>query len=208
MHRFLLILILLGGSVAIAQNHLENIRKINTIAQAEDYAADFKEVTCGLMTAETDVFFFDEIDTSNMKHYVGITKSFWGRNIKLLKDTSVYMVHVQVITFDLNEVSKDSAELSMASIQERLSQGETYWKIKRDYTGAKVSFDSEPEVVFEAKSKFGITDEQVVQGAQYRWSAQDGSGKVGILIVDGEPEFVPGFYTISFLDNGKSAVRR
>lgn len=208
MHKILLILTLLGGSVAIAQNHLENFRTINTVAEAEDYAAEFKEVTCGIITTETDVFFFDEIDTSNMKHYVGITKSFWGRNIKLLKDTSVRMVHVQVVSFDLNEVSKDSAEIAIKAIEGRLTSGETYWKIKKDYSGPMASFDSAPEIVDEVKLEFGLTDEQIVQGTHYHWIASDGSNKAGVLIVDGKPEYIPGFYTISYLDNVKSAVRR
>ena len=79
---------------SFSQNHEENVKSIITIEQANSYAADYREVSVSLMNAEMDAMFFDDIDTSNLEKYVGVSKTFFGRTTKLIEEIRLYSVRI------------------------------------------------------------------------------------------------------------------
>lgn len=193
-------LLCLNTVALFAQNHEENFRTINTVQEAKDYAATFNEVQCGLMYAEKDVFFFDDIDTSNLQSEVGTTRSFFGRTTKLVKDSIISVVNVQVITLDLSEVSASTAEILINQMQKRLENGETYWDIKGKYEHTSARFTSSPEPTETVTKTYNVNADDLKKGNFFQWKTSGSSNKVGILIVDKDPHDVPGFYTISYLN--------
>jgi len=207
MRTLLVVILLLQLTIVSGQNHNENFANIHTIQQAKSYAASFSEVNCGLMTAEKDVFFFDELDTANLASQVGLTKSFFGRTIKLLKDSIVSSVNVQVITMDLSKISSGTAEILIDQMMKRLENGESYWDVKSKFGHTSAQFSSSPEPLADIENRYGISEAQMIEGAYYRWETFGSTDKIGIIIVEETPHDVPGFYTISYLNIRNGSVR-
>lgn len=207
MPRILTIILLYHITLVSGQNHSENFENIHTVAEAKSYAASFNEVNCGLMTAEKDVFFFDELDTANLAGEVGLTKSFFGRTIKLLKDSIVSMVDVQIITLDLSIISSGTAEILLGQMLKRLENGETYWDLKSKFGHTSAQFSSAPEPVDDITKRYNLSNDQMIEGNYYRWETFGSIDKIGIIIVDEEPHNVAGFYTISYLNLHDGSVR-
>lgn len=203
----LLLFASLFGSVAYAQNHEENMQTINTVEEAQAYAASFSEVSCGLMNAEKDVIFFDEIDTADMASQIGTSYSFFGRTTKLIKDSVVSIVNVQIITIDLSKTSPETAEILLNQMKKRLENGETYWDLKEKYKHTSAIFSSSPEPALAIEAQYGLAVEDMTEGAQHSWETFGRTDKIGILIVDKPPHDVPGFYTISYLNLNNGDVR-
>lgn len=200
MLKVLPVLLCLNVATVFGQNHEENFRTINTVQEAKEYAATFNEVQSGLMYAEKDVFFFDDIDTSDLKSEVGTTRSFFGRTTKLVKDSIISVVNVQVITIDLSEVSESTAEILINQMLKRLENGESYWEIKSKYQHTSARFTSSPEPTETVKESYGVAADELTEGNYLQWETSGSSDKIGILIVEKAPHDVPGFYTISYLN--------
>jgi hypothetical protein len=183
-----------------AQNHEENLRTIKTADQAKAYAADFREVSFSLINAEKDAMFFDDIDTSKLETYVGSSKSFFGRTTKLIEDTIVSLVNVQVITFDLTKMSKETAELLKSQMLKRLNNGETYWSLKKKYGHTSTIFQSSPEPVGTVTKKYGVKETDLVKGNVKDWEIVGSKGQIGILIVEKVPHNVAAFFAVSYLN--------
>jgi len=192
-------------SLSWSQNHQENLRTITTQEQAESYAASFNEVFTGTVNIEKDVFFFDDIDTSKMKSYVGTSKSFFGKTTKLLKDSVFNIVNVQVIHFDLKKLSPETVDILKGQMQKLFAKGNTYWDIKKKFSHTSAEFSSAPEIVEEIEAKYGLIESQLVEDRILEWEISDES--TGFLIVSEEPRGVPGFYTISYLNLNNGNVR-
>lgn len=186
--------------ISWGQNHAENFETINTEEDAEQYAEGFREVFTGVVNIESDVFFFDDIDTSSLEDYVGELKSFYGKTTKMIKDSMFNIVNVQVIRFDLEKVSPETAEILMGQMKKLLDRGDSYWDLKKRFAHTSAQFTSAPEIVEEVSGEYSITEEQMTEDAYYEWSTK---GKyVGLVIIDKGPHEVPGFYTISFINRG------
>lgn len=202
-----LLFICMITGVVYAQNHDENIKTIATVDEAKDYASSFSEVSCGLMNAEKDVLFFDEIDTTNLEDHIGTYHSFFGRTTKLLKDSIVSIVNVQMITLDLSKTSPETAEILLNQMKKRLANGESYWDIKQKYKHTSAFFSSSPEPAQDIERIYGLSQDQMTAGTQHTWQTFGRTDKIGILIVEEEVHDVPGFYTISYLNLNNGDVR-
>ncbi len=207
MWNHLLLVCCLSTTVVFGQNHEENLRAVTTVQEANDYAASFSEVSCGLMHSEKDIVFFDDIDTANLASHVGTSRSFFGRTTKLIKDSIVNVVNVQIITFDLSQMSSETAEILLGQMEKRLANGESYWDIKQKFGHTSAQFSSAPEIVEKVETTYNITEEQMTLGSYYRWERLGSTNKIGLLIVDGEPHEVPGFFTISYLNLNNGNLR-
>lgn len=207
MLKFLFSVICFSAFSVFAQNHEENFRTIHTIEQANAYAASFSEVSTGLVNAEKDVFFFDDIDTTDLAKQVGTTRSFFGRTTKLIKDSVVSIVNVQIISFDLSKVSAETAEILMSQMEKRLESGESYWDIKKKFGHTSAYFSSSPEPTETVAKQYSIEPDSMLEGSYFRWETFGSSNKVGILIVDDVPHDVPGFYTISYINLNSEQIR-
>lgn len=198
MLRLSVLIALCISSISWAQNHAENFETIRTIKEAKDYASGFREVFTGTVNMEADVFFFDDIDTSQLASYVGTSKSFYGKTTKLIEDSLFNMVKVQVIRFDLKKVSPETAEILMGQMKKLLDRGDSYWDIRKRFSHTSAQFTSAPEIAEEVAEKYDIAQAQMVEDTYIEWSRSGDS--MGILIIDKAPHAVPGYYTISFLN--------
>ncbi|NRA12505.1 MAG: hypothetical protein HRT57_11180 [Crocinitomicaceae bacterium] len=130
-----------------SQNHRENISAIKTIDQAKKYAAGFREVSVSMINAENDVMFFDDIDTSDLSKYVGTSKTFYGRTSKLIEDSIIHIINVQVISFDMSKISKETANLILNQISKKMETGESFWALKKKYSHTSAIFSSSPQAL-------------------------------------------------------------
>jgi hypothetical protein len=144
--------------------------------------------------------FFDDIDSSKLESYVGTTKTFYGRSTKLIEDTMLSMVSVQVITFDLSKISKETAEVLRSQMIKKLEEGETFWFLKSKFGHTSALFESSPEITQAVVSKYSIEESQFEKGKYYTWEIVGSKEQIGILIVSTVPHQVPGFFTISYLN--------
>lgn len=193
------------SSISWGQNHSENFQVITTPEQAEEYASSFREVFTANINMESDVFFFDDIDTSQMESYVGTTRSFFGKTTKLIQDSLFNVVNVQVIRFDLTKVSPETAEILAGQMKKMLEQGQTYWDLKTRFSHTSARFISSPEVVEEVAEKYDITEVEMIKDSYFEWKIEEKS--MGFIIIDKEPHLVPGFCTISYLNINNGNVR-
>jgi len=207
MSKYLLFLLFLSSFCTFGQNHEENLRAITTIEEANKYAATFSEVSCGIMHAEKDRIFFDDIDTANLQQHVGTSQSFFGRTTKLIKDTIVNVVNVQLITFDLTQMSEETAKILIGQMIKRFESGETYWTVKQKFGHTSAQFYSGPENVASVEKKYNVTEDQMTENAFFEWEYFGEPHTIGILIIEKEPHDVPGFYTISYLNLGNGNIR-
>jgi hypothetical protein len=193
------------STISWGQNHAENFQVITTPEQAEEYASSFREVFTANINMESDVFFFDDIDTSNMASYVGITKSFFGKTTKLLQDSLFNVVNIQVIRFDLKKVAPETAEILAGQMKKLLEQGQTYWDLKTRFSHTSARFISSPEVMEEVTEKYDITEAQMTKDSYHEWKTEEES--MGFVIIDKESHQVPGFCAISYLNLNNGNVR-
>lgn len=183
-----------------AQNHAENVRSIKTIEQAHSYASSFREVSVSLVNAEKDVMFFDDIDTTDLSKYVGTSKTFYGRTTKLIEDSLLKMINVQVIAFDLSTISKETAELMLAQMLKKLNAGESFWSLKKKYAHTSAQFSSSPEPVDEVTRKHQLAEKDLEEGKVLNWEIVGSKNQIGILIVEKAAHSVPAFVAISYLN--------
>ena len=190
---------LLISATSWGQNHGDNLNKIHTLEEAEDYASKFREVFVGKVNAEKDVIFFDAIDTANLADYVGTFHSSIGRTVKLLKDSLFNGVHVQIIRLDLKKVSPETAGILLDQMKKLLERGDTFWEVRDRFSHTSAQFTSGPQLVDDVTAKYGVGEDEMLQNAYFEWEQSNRS--VGIVIIDEEPHPVPGFCTVSFLTN-------
>ncbi len=205
MLRTCILLSLFVSHLSWGQNHVENLETINTEEEAEEYASGFREVFTGTVNLESDVFFFDDIDTSNLKSHVGTFKSSYGKTSKLIKDSTFNIVNVQVIRFDLKKVSPETAEILMSQMKKLLERGDSYWDIRKRFAHTSAEFTSSPEIAEEVSEEYTILESQMTEDAYFEW-VRDGDS-AGIVIIDKEPHGVPGFFTISFINTDNGNIR-
>jgi len=186
-----------------SQNHEENISAIKTIEQANSYAASFREVSVSIVNAEKDVMFFDDIDTSNLEKYVGTSKTFYGRTTKLIEDSMLTLINVQVISFDLTTTSKETAELLVSQMNKRLDNGETFWGLKKKYGHTSAQFNSSPEPLESITGRYNLDANSLEVGKKFNWEILGSKDQIGILIVEKAAHKVPAFYAISYLSMPK-----
>ncbi|GAB5416037.1 MAG: hypothetical protein Crog4KO_13790 [Crocinitomicaceae bacterium] len=205
MLRICIFITLIAPAFSWGQNHAENLETINTEQEAEEYASGFREVFTGTVNLESDVFFFDDIDTSNLKSHVGTLKSSYGKTSKLIKDSMFNIVNVQVIRFDLTKISPETAEILMSQMKKLLERGDSYWDIRERFAHTSAQFTSSPEIVDEVSEEYNILESQMTEDAYFEW-VRDGD-TAGIVIIDKEPHDVPGFFTISFINMNNGNIR-
>jgi len=189
------------GLNALAQDHKKVIDTINTLEEAEAYAAKYSEVSMSMVNPEKDGFLFDHIDTSNMQQHIGETTNFFGRSTKLLKDTVISMVNIQVIAMDLSKVSLETAELLLKQMKKRLANEETYWDLRKKYGHTSAIFSSGPELTSVVSEKYSVNLVNTQEQNVYDWKMDERENKIGIFIVAKIPHDVPAFYSISYNSN-------
>jgi hypothetical protein len=185
---------------SFSQNHAENVRSIETVEEANTYAAGFREVSVSLMNAEKDVIFFDDIDTSDLAKHVGESRAFYGRTTKLIDDSIISLINVQIISFDLTKISKETAELMLSQMFKKLEAGESYWSLKKKYAHTSAQFTSSPEALASVTSKYNLTESELTEGSKLNWEIVGSKSQVGIIIVSKAAHSVPAFYTLSYLN--------
>jgi len=185
---------------SFSQNHEENLRTITTVDQAKSYASGFREVSVSVINAEKDAMFFDDIDTSNLQKYVGTTKEFYGRTTKLIADSALSLVNVQVISFDLTSTSKETAELLVSQMNKRLNNGESFWALKKKYGHTSATFISSPEPLSVVTGKYSLNESELEAGKKFDYEILGSKKQIGILIVEKVPHKVPAFFAISYLN--------
>lgn len=185
---------------AFSQNHEENFRTIETIEQAKTYATGFSEVSVEIINAEKDVFFFDDIDTTNLEKHVGTSKTFFGRTTKLIEDTVVSLVNVQIISLDLTKMSPEVADVLLNQMESRIQSGESYWDLKKKYGHTSAQFTSSPELTNQIVQSYEVDADSLIAGSYFKWGNSKTPNKIGLLIVEKNPHLVPGFFTISYLN--------
>ena len=200
MKLFLALLACLSIFFSYSQNHSENISAIKTVDQANKYAASFREVTASLVNAEKDVIFFDEIDTSDLSKYVGTTKTFYGRITKLIQDSIIDIINVQVISFDLSKTSKETANLLLGQISKKMDADESFWVLKKKYAHTSAVFSSSPEPLESIKKKYSLSEDALEVGEKSEWEISGSEDQVGLLIVEKGAHPVRAFFTISYLN--------
>lgn len=183
---------------SFSQNHEQNVRSINTIEQAKSYASDYREVSVSLMNAEMDAMFFDDIDTSNLEKYVGVSKTFFGRTTKLIEDSIIEVINVQVISFDLSKISKETAELMLAQMIKRLAAGESYWALKKKYAHTSAKWSSSPVPLTTVTNTYKVSNSELEVGSNHKYEIVGSKSQIGIVIVEKAAHFVPAFYTLSY----------
>ncbi|MFT6983111.1 MAG: hypothetical protein ACJAUD_001882 [Crocinitomicaceae bacterium] len=200
MKTLLALLACLSIFFSYSQNHSENISAIKTVDQANKYAASFREVSVSLVNAEKDVIFFDDIDTSDLSKYVGTSKTLYGRTIKLIQDSIIDIINVQVISFDLSKTSKEMANLLLGQISKKMDAGESFWELKKKYAHTSAVFSSSPEPFESIKKKYSLGEDALEVGEKSNWETTGSEDQVGLLIVEKGAHPVRAFYTISYLN--------
>jgi hypothetical protein len=183
-----------------SQNHSENISAIKTVDQANKYAASFRDVSVSLLNAEKDVIFFDDIDTADLSKYVGTSRTFYGRTTKLIEDSIIDIINVQVITFDLSKTSKETANLMLGQISKKMDAGESFWALKKKYSHTSAVFTSSPEPLESVKRKFSLAEDALELGKKSNWEIVGSKDQVGLLIVEKAAHPVHAFFAISYLN--------
>jgi hypothetical protein len=192
----LLISVLLSVYFVSAQDHSKAIDRINTVQEAEAYAETYREVSVSFINAQSDRIVFDKIDTNDMSSNLGKEISFFGRMIKLLKDTTLNMVDVRMITFDLKEMDITTAELLRNQIKKRLEAGERYWDVKQKYGHTSAKFFSGPMYCDVFEGKTGLKGKDLNTNEIILFDLDENS--IGIVIPEKSSFPVPAFYTIGF----------
>jgi len=192
----LLISVLLRVCFVSAQDHSKAIEKINTVQEAEAYAETYREVSVSCINAQSDRIVFDKIDTNDMPSNLGKEISFFGRTIKLLKDTTLNMVDVRMITFDLKEMDISTAELLRNQIKKRLEAGERYRDVKQKYDHTSAKFFSGPMYCDVFEGKTGLKGKDLNTNEIILFDLDENS--IGIVIPEKSSFPVPAFYTIGF----------
>lgn len=185
---------------SFSQNHEENLRTITTISQASTYAAGYREVSVSVINAERDAMFFDDIDTSDLEKYVGTSKTFFGRTTKLIEDSIVSLINIQLVTFDLSTTSKETAELLVSQMNKRLENGESFYGLKKKYGHTSAQFTSSPEPLETVVKKYGLKENELEEGKKFDWEIIGSKAQVGILVVEKVAHKVPGFFAISYVN--------
>lgn len=181
---------------SFSQGHEEWMEKINTVEDARLYASKHRDVLVSFVNQEKDRFLFDDIDTSNMQQYVGQSSTLFGRTTKLLKDTSVLMVDIQLIEFDVNASSEEASSVLRSQMLKKLREGESFWELKSLYAHTSAKFTSGPELIDDIRKRFNLDLQHSGSGSIYEVTERQGTRCILILSVSSHK--VPAFYAISF----------
>lgn len=188
--------------VANAQFHDDNVARISTVEQAREYANKYREVSFGIVNSEMDVLLFDNVDMTNLKASVGQVNTVYKRRTKFIKDTSISMVNIQIIEFNYDKVTVDSANLLMDSFISRYEGGASFWDLMKEFSGETCTFTSGPYPLNDLYERFG----NVVEGKKtkdiFKWSNSKNANLPCVIIIDQEVHPVPAFYSISFNVSG------
>lgn len=197
---FLIIGLLSHG--VCAQFHDANIPKINTLQAAEEYANRYEEVSFGLVNSELDVFLFDNVDLTNLSSSVGKINTIYRRRTKFLKDTNIIMLNVQVIEFDPDKVSLDSANVLIETIISKYESGLSYWYLMKEYQSSSCKFEGGPMSTELLESRFGSTFEERKEDDIFKWKYADTPNRPIVIIIHEEAHSVPAFFAISYNSAG------
>lgn len=184
------------GAVSFGQNHHEWMPKITTVEDAERYASKHRDVSVTLVNSEQDRFLFDNIDTTDLRKHVGETNSLFGRSTKLLKDTLISMVDVQMIVFDPKKTSYETINILLEKMRAELGQGKSYWDLRKIYGDTDAKFWSGPEKTHIIEKTCDIDLSGSRSGDQIDLKSNE--VKVGMLFLSKAPHKVHAFYSISY----------
>ena len=183
---------------ASAQKHDEAIRGINSLDEAKSYASQYSEVSFGIINAELDVFLFDKVDMDNPSASVGQVNTIYRRRTKFLKDTNVTMLNIQVIEFDNDWISLDSANTLIEEIIASYNEGTSYWNLMKKYRNESCKFNGGPSSTDVLAKRFGSTFENRTKNDIFKWQYADRSELPVVIIIHEGAHTVPGFYAISY----------
>lgn len=192
----LICLFLVGESYS--QFHEMNIREISEISEAQAYASRYGEVSFGLVNSELDVFLFDGVDMNNMKASVGKVNTLYQRRTKFLKDTVISMMNLQVITFDAEHMSLDSANALIDLMMADYKLGLNYWKLMKKYESEFCQFSSGPIETDQLVGRYGVDLSNKRQDEIIKWSYPNRPNLPILIIIHKEAHPVPAFYAISY----------
>ena len=182
----------------MAQFHEMNIRKISEIAEAQDYASRYSEVTFGLVNSEFDVFLFDSVDMNNLHASVGKISTLYHRRTKFLKDTVISMMNLQVISFESEHISSDSANTIIDRIMIDYREGMNFWHIMKKYESEGCQFSNGPVQTDLLLDRYGINLSNKKTSEIIKWSHPNRPNLPILIIIHQEAHPVPAFYAISY----------
>ena len=181
-----------------AQFHDDNLWQINTVEQAKEYSSKYREVSFGIVNAEMDVVLFDNVDTTDLKASVGQVNTIFKRRTKFIKDTSIAMVNIQMIEFNYDKVTVDSAHVLIDRFISSYQSGASYWDLMKEFNSETCMFTSGPYSLSDLIERFG----NVLEGRKaqdiIKWSYSNRPNLPCVIIIDQEVHKVPAFYSISF----------
>ncbi|GEM_PF-6991506 len=189
---------ILWNAIAFGQFHDRNVTGITSLEDAQDYASRYSEVSFGLVNSELDVFLFDNVDTNDMAASVGKINTIYRRRTKFLKDTSITMLNVQVIEFNHEIVSLDSANAVIEEIIRKYEEGTSYWYLMKEYQNESCHFSGGPAPAELLKERFGNTMEERKKNDIFKWSYSNRPNLPVVIIIHQEAHSVPAFYAISY----------
>lgn len=201
--RILTVLFLICLSSGVwGQFHDYNISKITELKEAKEYASRYREVSYGLINMHKDPFIFDAIDTSDMSGQVGKIIFIFNRGTKLLRDTLLEMVHIQVVEFNTDLVPADSIKPWKEKVESMIASGSSYWDIKKRFLNSGLTFKSEPIDGNEIMKIYGLEALKIDDKKFHEFKSPKNPKIDGWIVIDESPVFVPAFYSISYLKAG------
>ena len=181
-----------------AQFHDDNLSQINSVEEAREYASKYREVSFGIVNSEMDMVLFDNVDTTNLKASVGQINTIYKRRTKFIKDTSIAMVNIQIIEFNYEKVSINSANVLIDDFISRYQSGDSYWDLMKEFSGEKCKFTSGPCSLNDLVERFGNVLEGKKTHDIFKCSYSNRPNLPCLIIIDQKVHPVPAFYSISF----------
>jgi hypothetical protein len=175
-----------------------NIRKISELSEAKAYASRYSEVSFGLVNPELDVLLFDSVDLSNMRASVGKITTLYQRRTKFLKDTVISMMNLQVISFQMELISIDSATALMQEIEEDYARGLNYWQLLKKYGSPACHFHSGPVETDQVPLRYGMNPADRRESDIIRSTYPNRPGAPMLIIIKEASHPVPAFFAISY----------
>lgn len=197
MRLILTTILLVSVWTCYSQNHKEFVSQLTDLTVAKEYASKNRGVSVSLVNLEKDRMLFDQVDTSNLSASIGLHTTSFGRSTKLLKDTLMSMVDIEVIMFDSKKSSFETIEILLRQMTKKLNMEETYWDLKKKYSHTSADFWSGPECVETISKKYSLDVNQANKGDKFE-IYDSNKVQMGIMIVKKPVRTVPAFYSISY----------
>lgn len=196
--RTIVTLFLFGISLSLsAQNHAEEVKDIASLDEAMAYAKQYREVSVTMIDEIKDRFFFEELDTIDPKSNLGKTFSNFGRVSKIVKDTLVDMIEIELIQFDLDKTSESSCEILLSQMRKRLEAGATYWETKEKFGHTSAYFYSGPKILTELH----LVSEGLIDVESTEWQYYESGLFRGMIRVKSVLRGIQGYYVLGFNEN-------